>query len=172
MLAALEGLTFSDVLDVGCGTGALLEAVLAQRDGVRARGIDLSPRMVEAAGRRLESRADLRVADAEELPFADGSVDLVLCADSFHHYPHPDRAIAEMYRVTRQGGALVLGDWYVGSVWRWLLNWILPRTPSGDVRISTPDELEAFAGGAGYLVERCETAGVRAQVLVARRADA
>jgi ubiquinone/menaquinone biosynthesis C-methylase UbiE len=166
---ALGGIATDAVLDVGCGTGALLDIVLATRPGVRALGIDLSPEMIEVARERLGDRADLRVADAEALPFPDGRVDLVVCVDSFHHYPHPAAALAEMRRVTRPGGALVLGDWYVGRLLRGLMNWLLPRMPSGDVRIYAPAELRALAAEAGYQVERCETAGVRAQLLVARR---
>ena len=169
MLAALETIDAAAILDVGCGTGALLEAVAAARPEARLLGVDLSPEMIAVSEARLGGRADLAVADAEALPLDDGAADLVICADSFHHYPAPAAALAEMHRVTVPGGRLVLGDWYVGAAFRWFMNRVLPRVPSGDVRIYTPDELRLLAENAGYQVERCETAGVRAQVLVARR---
>jgi len=169
VLEALEGIAAASVLDVGCGTGALLEAVLVARPDVRALGIDLSSGMIAVAKDRLGDRAELGVADAEDLPLADGTVDLVLCVDSFHHYPAPATALSEMHRVTRAGGALILGDWYVGRVFRGVMNRLLPRVPSGDVRIYTPAELGGLAAAAGYDVDRCETAGTRAQLLVARR---
>lgn len=169
VLDALDGLGFSAVLDVGCGTGLLLEAVAVARPAVRLLGIDLSPEMVAIARQRLGDAADVRVADAELLPFDDAAVDLVTCVDSFHHYPDPGAALSEMRRVTRPGGALVIGEWHVAAVFRGMLNWILPRTPSGDVRIYRPDEMTSLVAAAGYAVERSEPAGVRGQLLVARR---
>jgi ubiquinone/menaquinone biosynthesis C-methylase UbiE len=169
VMAAVSAFGFEDVLDVGCGTGATLAAVLEARPEVRARGIDLSPRMVELARSRLGDRAEVQVADAEHLPFADGSADLVLCVDSFHHYPQPAAALAEIHRVTRPGGVLVMGEWRVNAVLRPLMNWLLPRLPEGDVRVYTGAELTRLAEAAGYSVERCGPAGVRGQLLVARR---
>ena len=125
--------------------------------------------MVARARARLGSRADVQVADAEHLPLPDASVDLVTCVDSLHHYPDPGAALAEMYRVTRAGGGLVLGEWRVGAPLRQFMNWLLPRMPEGDVRIYTAAELEKLVSAAGYAVERCGDAGVRGQLLVARR---
>lgn len=169
VMAALDELIFADVLDVGCGTGATLAAILAVHPDVRARGIDLSPNMVDLARVRLDGRAELDVADAERLPAADASFDLVVCVDSFHHYPHPAVALAEMARVTRPGGTLVMGEWRVNAVFRPLMNWLLPRLPEGDVRVYTGRELAELAGEAGYSVQRCRPAGVRGQLLVAHR---
>ncbi len=50
--------------------------------------------------------------DSERLPFASGSFDIVTCANSFHHYPRQDRAVAEMRRVLRPGGRLMIIDGY------------------------------------------------------------
>ena len=169
VMAAVAGFAFTDVLDVGCGTGATLAAILEDLPQARALGIDLSPNMLDIARARLGDRARLEVADAERLPLEDGSVDLALCVDSLHHYPHPDAALAELRRVTRPGGGLVIGEWRVGPVLRPLMNRLLPRLPEGDVRIYSGAELTRLAEAAGYAVERCEPAGVRGQVLVARR---
>ena len=166
-MAAVETFGFADVLDVGCGTGATLAAIVAAHPGVTAWGIDLSPVMVGIARERLRGSADVQVADAEHLPLPDGSVDLVTCVDSLHHYPDPGAALAEMYRVTRPRGGLVLGEWRVAAPLRQLLNWLLPRMPEGDVRIYTAAELTKLAEAAGYHVDRCVHAGVRGQLLVA-----
>jgi ubiquinone/menaquinone biosynthesis C-methylase UbiE len=167
-MAAVAGSSFVDLLDVGCGTGATLAAVVAAYPTVRARGIDLSPRMIEIARQRLAGLADVQVADAEHLPLADSCVDLVTCVDSLHHYPDPLAALTEMHRVTRPGGGLVVAEWHVGRLLRPLMNWLLPCLPDGDVRIYTGAELTDLAGAAGYSVERCGPAGVRGQILVAR----
>lgn len=172
VMAAVATFCFTDVLDVGCGTGATLAAIVTAHQGVRARGIDLSSGMIAVARERLGDAAPVQVADAEHLPFEDDSVDLVTCVDSLHHYPDPGAALAEMARVTRPGGGLVLGEWRVASPFRQLMNWLLPKMPEGDVRVYTGDELRQLAEAAGYRVERCVHAGVRAQLLVAcRRRD-
>jgi ubiquinone/menaquinone biosynthesis C-methylase UbiE len=169
VLAAVETFAFRDVLDVGCGTGATLAAVAVAHPDASAHGIDLSPEMVAVARERLGGGADVLVADAEQLPFEDGSVDLVTCVDSLHHYPDPAAALAEMHRVTRPGGGLVLGEWRVAALFRPLMNWLLPRMPEGDVRIYTAAELTELVSAAGFDVERCGPAGVRGQLLVASR---
>ena len=107
---AMEGTPVPSVLDVGCGTGMLSERLLGAFPSCRLAGVDLSPAMVERARTRLAGRAEVREADAERLPFHDGAFDLVVCNDSFHHYPDPDRAAFQMWRVLKKGGALVLGD--------------------------------------------------------------
>jgi ubiquinone/menaquinone biosynthesis C-methylase UbiE len=169
VMAAVETLRFASVLDVGCGTGALLEAIVGAHPQVRAWGIDLSSAMIAVARARLGDAAEVAGADAERLPFGDGAVDLVVCVDSLHHYPHPEAALAEMWRVTRPGGGLVIGEWRVAPPLRRLMNAVLPRTPGGDVRVYTSRELTELAEAAGYSAVRCAPAAVRAQLLVARR---
>jgi ubiquinone/menaquinone biosynthesis C-methylase UbiE len=168
VMAAVDSFTFDAVLDVGCGTGQTLAAIVAAHPAVRAYGIDLSGEMLAVARRRLAGAAELQVADAERLPLADGSVDLVVCVDSFHHYPDPGAALREMRRVTRPGGGLVMGEWRVAAALRPLMNFLLPRLPEGDVHIYTARELIALAAAAGYSALRCRPAGVRGQLLVGR----
>ncbi len=169
VMAAVEECRFTDVLDVGCGTGATLAAIVVAHPGVGAWGIDLSPEMIAVARDRLGGDAHVEVADAEHLPLPDASVDLVTCVDSLHHYPDPAAALAEMHRVTRSGGGLVLGEWRVAAFFRPLMNWMLPRLPEGDVRIYAAAELTRLAEAAGWRVDGCVRAGVRGQLLVARR---
>jgi ubiquinone/menaquinone biosynthesis C-methylase UbiE len=169
VLAAVESIDFAAVLDVGCGTGALLEAILVAHPAARVMGLDLSPEMLGVARERLSDMAELLVGDAEHLPLSDGDVDLVVCVDSLHHYPDPRAALREMARVLRPGGGLVIGDWRARTPLRQLMNVLLPRTPGGDVRIYTGRELTELAASAGFSVQRCEPAGVRGQLLVALR---
>ena len=78
---------FKSILDVGCGTGALLSMIRDQQKSVRLFGIDLSEEMIKASKAKLQKDADLRVSDSEKTPFKSGSFDLVTCTFSFHHYP-------------------------------------------------------------------------------------
>ena len=175
VVAAVETFPFTAVLDVGCGTGATLDAIVRAHPEVHAWGIDLSAEMIakarerlRRAGERAGSQVDLRVADAEHLPLADEAVDLVVCVDSLHHYPDPAAALREMRRVTRPGGGLVIGEWRLAAPLRQLMNWLLPRLPEGDVRVYTGRELSELAEAAGYSAARRGPAGVRGQLLVAR----
>jgi ubiquinone/menaquinone biosynthesis C-methylase UbiE len=94
-----------DVLEVGVGAGT--DFVQFSRSGARLRGVDLTEAAIELVRRRLaleQLEADLRVADAEQLPFEDGSFDLVYSWGVLHHTPDTARAVAEVKRVLRPGG--------------------------------------------------------------------
>jgi SAM-dependent methyltransferase len=103
---AHAGLT---VLDVGAGNGFVMSRYA--RAGARAFGVELTARGVELCRRRFEVekvRAFVSQADAESLPFADGSFDAVTSMGVLHHVPHPERAIEEIRRVLKPGGRLTL----------------------------------------------------------------
>ena len=96
-------------LDVGCGTGVLLERI--RERGVEGWGVDLSPEMLGVAAERLGGGARLVRADAGALPFPDACFDAVASSSALHHWPDPTRTVAEMLRVLRPGGQMVLTDW-------------------------------------------------------------
>lgn len=93
------------VLEVGVGMGAdYLEWLKA---GARATGVDLSPASLEKAGRRCELagyQSDLRVADAEHLPFPDNTFDVVYSYGVMHHSPDTTQCLREAWRVLKPGG--------------------------------------------------------------------
>jgi SAM-dependent methyltransferase len=103
----LEPVEGGSYLEVGAGTGAdALE--LEGRFGVRVAGVDLSSAMVEEARRR--GLRDVRVASAEALPFEDGSFDGCWADRVLQHLDDPGAAVAELLRVTRPGGRVVVAD--------------------------------------------------------------
>lgn len=99
-----------DTLEVAIGTGLNLGLYPPE---VRLTGIDLSPVMLEIARSRASKggvQAELREGDAHDLPFADGTFDSVVCTFSLCNIPDEGRALAEMSRVLKPGGRLVLVD--------------------------------------------------------------
>jgi SAM-dependent methyltransferase len=100
------------VLDVGTGTGAL--ALSLARAGASVTGVDLAPALVDTA-RRLATEADVEirydVGDAEDLPYTDGSFDVVTSSLGSMFAPDHRRVAAELARVCRPGGRLALSHW-------------------------------------------------------------
>jgi SAM-dependent methyltransferase len=105
-------------LDVGCGTGALSQAVLAAADPDAVVGLDPSTGFVAYARTRLaDRRARFLVADARRLPFAGGRFDAVVSGLVLNFVPDPVTAVREMARVTRAGGRVAAYVWdYAGRM--------------------------------------------------------
>jgi ArsR family transcriptional regulator len=108
----LESLPSSQrVLDLGCGTGDLLEPLKAKARYVI--GVDKSPKMLDAARRRFEGdgeNIDLRIGQLEHLPLRDGEVDLAVINMVLHHMPEPLKAFREVHRVLKSGDGFVIVD--------------------------------------------------------------
>lgn len=94
-----------DVLEIGVGLGTDFTRFV--RAGANAHGVDLTQAAIDLVRHRLELEqlsADIRVGDAERLPFDDASFDLVYSWGVLHHTPDTRRALAEVRRVLRPGG--------------------------------------------------------------------
>ncbi len=97
------------VLDIGCGLGG--KSVAYAEEGAAVTGVDLDP--VHAAGaldysRKRRSPIEVVTGDAADLPFVEGSFDLVIANDSMEHFSRPAGALEEFARVTRPGGSVFL----------------------------------------------------------------
>lgn len=102
------------LLDVACGTGRTLRQLATAHPGLAYHGVDLSPPYVQAARRLLAdvAEATLAVENAEALPYADATFDVVTCVYLFHELPRNARrrVIAELHRVVKPGGLVVIED--------------------------------------------------------------
>lgn len=138
------------VLDLGCGPGDGT-ARIAQ-SGAWALGLDYSMGMLEKARHEPLAGGRLTRGDAGRLPFRDGAFDKVVCTNSFHHYPDHRRALAEMRRVLRKGGTLVLVDPRADNVLGWAAIDLVEKRVFGldEVRTFTREEWKRLLAEAGF----------------------
>jgi ubiquinone/menaquinone biosynthesis C-methylase UbiE len=149
-LAALAPRPDDRMLDVGCGSGAAVRT--AARTVDRAVGVDLSEGMIGRARElgRATANVEFSVADAEALPFDDAAFTALLCTTSFHHYPSPDRAVAEMARVLTPAGRVVIADMVTDRVIMRLVDQLLRRTQRSHVGCQRSSDIARLLTGAGF----------------------
>jgi ubiquinone/menaquinone biosynthesis C-methylase UbiE len=134
----LDALTPQDerILDIGCGTGKFGSRVLARFPNAQVVGLDLSHGMLAHGQLRSEAsdgRLLLVQGDSQRLPFADDSFDVITCTHSFHHYPSQAKVLAEMHRVLRPGGRLLIIDGDRDRWWGYLVFEVLVVMMEGAV---------------------------------------
>ena len=102
------------VLDLGCGTGTLLQALVARQSDARFTGVDPDPQVLAVARRRLQRTPAVELVEgyAQDLPFADKVFDLVISTLIFHHLPDSVKvsALGEVRRVLAPHGRFLLVD--------------------------------------------------------------
>ncbi len=113
-VAALEVSETDRVLEIGFGHGRTIAALARRARRGLVAGVDRSETMLAMASRRNRGalragRVELRCAGVDALPFPDGYVDKVLAVNSVQFWPGPGRSLAEVRRVHRPGGVLLLG---------------------------------------------------------------
>jgi len=142
------------LLDVGCGPGLLVGEAL--RLGAAGFGIDLSLTALAMARRRLPA-ARVACANAEALPFRDGSFRHATCIGTLEHFLSTDGALAEMCRVLAGGGAACIMVPNVRAL-KWRLEAKLLRVHDEDSheRAATFEEWRAVLVRSGFAVARIE----------------
>ena len=177
---------FGDALEIGSGTGYFSLNLLQLGAIERLAATDISPEMLTTlaeTARRLDLAVETRVTDAEALPFADESFDLVFGHAVLHHLPDLDQALSEFHRVLRPGGAIAFcgepsrygdllaalpkrGAQLAAPLWRLVLGASVRRPdaevngdghelePEVDVHAFAPSLLERVIGDAGFTKTR------------------
>ena len=111
------------VLDVACGSGN--QSIPAARTGAEVTGVDIAPNLIEQA-REWAEVEDLKIrfdeGDAENLPYADAEFDVVMTMFGAMFAPRPELVSAELIRVCRPGGVIVMGNWtpkgFIGQMFK------------------------------------------------------
>lgn len=117
-LAWLEPASQLDWLDVGCGTGALSEAILQRTSPRTVRGVDLAQGFIDHARAHVrDTRATFEVGDAQSLPVASQQFDRAVSGLALNFVPQPAVAVREMARAVRPGGIVAVYVWdYAGKI--------------------------------------------------------
>lgn len=135
------------VVDLGTGTGRILPQL--SRCAERIIAVDASPSMLEQARRRIDASGidgvDFRLGDLSHLPLHDAEVDAVVANMVLHHAPEPAQAVAEIHRVLRPGGKLLLGDFLPHGQ-----EWMRERFADQWLGFSRSD-ISHWLGEAGFL---------------------
>lgn len=104
-----------EAVDLGCGPGYLVQEMAQRAPNLHVTGVDLSTEMLKdaqayAREAGMEGRVDFRLGDAQSIPFADESLDLVVSTLSLHHWSSPPAVLSEIQRVLKPGGAFMIFD--------------------------------------------------------------
>jgi SAM-dependent methyltransferase len=121
----------ASLLDVACGSGQL--ALVAARRGVRVTGVDIAENSIRAARERAQVEAlpaEFDEGDAEALPYADASFDVVASLFGAMFAPRPDLVAQELVRVCRPGGTIAMANWtktgFIGQMFALVSKFIAP----------------------------------------------
>lgn len=139
------------VFDLACGTGELERRIVEATPDVELVGVDLAPAMVDRARSKIGHlpHVSFLKADAHDLhPFADASFDVVVSANTFHYFTHPERVLMEAARVLRPGGRLVVLDWCRDYWACQLMDAVLPWVDPAYQHCYTVDEMHALVEAA------------------------
>lgn len=146
------------ILDVACGAGQT--AIPMARAGAKVTGIDLAGNLVEQARARAKAEkldAHFDEGDAEQLPYEDASFDMTISLIGAMFAPRPDLVAAELKRVTRPGGKIIMGNWtpsgFVGQMFK-VMGKHVPPSPLMTPPVKWGDEetiRERFGNGFAHL---------------------
>jgi ubiquinone/menaquinone biosynthesis C-methylase UbiE len=155
-LARLHPSPTDSVLDVGCGTGALLYQLSGSYPRAHLAGIDPSPEMLAIARHRLPPGIELKEGWAESIPFPDSAFDVVVSCNVLHFIREPIVALRDMLRVVRPRGKLVITDWSDDYVACRICDWYLRLFNAAHFRTYRAQQLTGLLDTAGATEIRIE----------------
>ncbi|MBU1051000.1 MAG: methyltransferase domain-containing protein [Nanoarchaeota archaeon] len=126
------------LLDVGCGTGKMLNQISRKWPNAQLTGADISEKMITQSQQKNPS-LEFKTANAQDLPFEDNTFNYTTNTVSFHHYPEPQTAVNEFYRVTKPCGVVLIAD----LIYPIMLG-------KGSVKAYSPKAMRQFFQQAGF----------------------
>lgn len=147
------------ILDIGCGTCVFGFRISALSPSSEIFCVDLSHEMAQRAKAKRDRMPRLAgqtgtvritLADSEHLPFADGSIDYVTCANSFHHYPHKEAVVREMRRVLKPGGKALIVDGCRDTLAGRFIFDLIVTLMEGDIRHLSAGEFRELFARCGF----------------------
>ncbi len=164
---------YQDLLDCGCGTGPMISLLYDKDSSKNYTGLDITPKMIEVGKSKNLAGVQWIVGDCENLPFNENSFDVIICSNSFHHYPNPQRFFDSAKKVLRPGGRLILQDYTAPAFVLWLMNHtempIANLIGHGDVRAYSLKEISNLCTNSGLKIEKLEAGKKFRLHLVARK---
>lgn len=151
LLAAIGPVDGLSVCDAGCGTGRFTARLEA--DGADVVGVDADAASLGIARRRVTG--ELIEADVHRLPFDDDHFDVTVAVTVCEFAAHPAQVIAELVRVTRPGGIVVIGSLHRSSPWGWWNHREFSAPPWNTARFLARGDLEMIASTHGTIFWRC-----------------
>jgi SAM-dependent methyltransferase len=138
----------AEVLSVGCGPGVILDAVSKLHPSLRATGIDISKERVEEAVERNRENPRLKFVrgDAQTMQFASDSFDLVYTRMLLQYLQEKEKAVAEMVRVCKSGGTVLLQDLDGQLLWHYPEDPLMQRAVEKVLAALAPTGFDPFVG--------------------------
>lgn len=169
----LEKEEYEDLLDCGCGTGPMISLLYEKDSSKKYTGLDITPRMIEVAKNKKLEGVNWVVGDCENLPFEENSFDAIICSNSFHHYPNPEKFFESAKRVLRPGGRLILQDYTAPKFILWIMNHtempLANLMGHGDVGAYSLDQVQQFCDLVDLKVDKLKREKKMRLHLVARK---
>ena len=128
------------ICDIGAGTGQLSRLLPAENKLIL---VDSSDRMLKKARKKVANQAKIVISRAQNLSLEDNSCDLVFCIDALHHFERTGSALAEMKRIVRNDGAIVILEFDPANLKTRIMQW-LEELAGEPGCFYSPDKLAAF----------------------------
>jgi ubiquinone/menaquinone biosynthesis C-methylase UbiE len=154
-------------IDIGCGTGWAVYHVAEKLDYKgNFTGIDISEGMIEGAKKKLSDKKCISFykSSVESIPVDDGSIDIAVCTNSFHHYFDPMKALSEIRRILKPSGKIFIMDAATDDFFMKWIDSIFAKREKEHVKLySTGEFMDMFSrGGFKYLKSWTITYPIRA----------
>ncbi|MFQ4138028.1 class I SAM-dependent methyltransferase [Nodosilinea sp. PGN35] len=146
------------VLDIACGTGEFERMLLANHPTQTMVGLDLSSEMLTVAQAKLKDypTVTFHQSSVTAIPTADDFFDVVVCANAFHYFDAPLAALAEMRRVLKPSGRIVILDWCKDFLFCRLYDVILSRLDPAHKQCYTQAEFHSFLTSSQFNIQAAQ----------------